>query len=69
MRAERQPDQRGEGRNRRVPGGRVGRAAARHRVDQPAGIERRQHVGQRRDQERRHDERKPHRLAAPVRRR
>ena len=49
-RAERKRDQRRECSDGRIPGDRVGGRAAGDRVDQPAGIERRQHVGQRRKQ-------------------
>ena len=45
---------------------RVARGAAGDRVDQPARIERRQHVGQRREQHGRHDDGQAPRLMAPV---
>ena len=65
--AQRQTYEHGKSRYCRVPDDDVGCCAACHRIDQPAGIERRQHVGQCRSQKRRHDKRKTHRLTAPVR--
>lgn len=63
---KRQRHQHGKGRHRRIPRDLVGGSTAGNGIDQPAGIERRQHVGQGRQQERGHDERKPPWLAPPM---